>query len=232
MRFNKLFQIFLLLLLIACGPEKNDSAPVPLQYWSEVYVRYLVSDEAYKAELTFLAGDSISTALPTRIEGILKANNRPLKARQLSKDLVRYQLDYQDTFFPEFNLDFQTDAFKRKQLSLPFKPLPRFRVVDQQISISTGGQIILTEAIQLDADENILIMLSDSNKQTASIPIPGPALIDTISLEGQQLTALQKKGTGNIYLLSKKRGSVTDKTVTWNYLLEYYTDEVQLEIRE
>lgn len=232
MRLIKAFIFLSFILLSACRPEDNKPIAVQEQYWAEVYVRYLASDQAYKAELTLLAGDSLHTALPARIEGDILMGNRPLNPRQLSTELVRYQLDYQGAFVPELVLNFKTGAFERTQLDLSFRALPDFQVLDQQISKSRGGQIILTEAIQLKPDESILILISDVQKQTASIEIAGPANVDSIPIRAALLDALQNTGTGNVYLLSKKKGTVVDKDATWGYLLEYYTDEQQLEIVE
>ncbi|HKK75822.1 MAG TPA: hypothetical protein VJ953_12165 [Saprospiraceae bacterium] len=232
MRLIKAFILLLFILISACRPEDNSPIAVQEQYWAEIYVRYLASDQAYKAELTLLAGDSLHTALPSRIEGDILMGNRPLNPRQLSGELVRYQLDYQGAFLPELVLNFKTGAFDRKRLDLSFRALPAFQVLDQHISRSQGGQITLAEAIQLKPDESILILISDAEKQTASIELPGPANINTIPIRADLLGALQNTGTGNVYLLSKKKGTVIDKDAAWGFVLEYYTDEQQLEIVE
>jgi len=205
-------------------------APASPKYWAEVYSRYLQSDQAYKTELTIRSGDSIHTALPTRITGTILADGRALQFRQLPDILMRYQLDYTSDFSPELVYTFQTTDFERQQLALNFKPLPAFQVAAQQISQNEGGQLYLSESLLLTADEELIIMISDVQKQTASIELSGPVQIDTLHISGSQLQALQNTGSGSVYLLSKKRGHISDKDAHWTYLLEYYTDEQVLEI--
>jgi hypothetical protein len=230
-KINSALFVFLFLAIAACQPEKAE-VDSPQQYWAEIYARYLVSDGAYKAELTFMVGDSASTALPGRIEGDVFIEDQPMRPRQLSETLIRYQLDYQAPFSPDLTFTFQTSSFKRKELPARFKTIPGFQVKDQQIRKSSGGQIILSTPLELSAEEGILIMISDAQKQTASIALTGPARIDTISLLPDQLKALSKTDPGNIYLLSKKKGALQDKDISWSYLLEYYTAEQSVEILE
>lgn len=230
-KMNSALFVLLFFITSACQPEQTE-VNTPQQYWGEIYARYLAPDEAYKTELTFMSGDSASTALPTRINGNVLIENQVMAARQLSETLVRYQLDYKATFSPDMKFSFQTPDFKRKELPVSCKTLPAFEIKDQEISKSTGGQIILSSPLQLSEEEAILIMLSDAQKQTASIAITGPAQLETITLAPDQLKALGKTGTGNIYLLSKKKGAVQDKDIAWTYLLEYYTAEQSVEILE
>lgn len=223
------FFLLFILATAACQPEKTETEK-PQAYWAEIYARFLASDLTYKTELTLLKGDSLATALPSRIDGTILIGDQALILRQLSGELIRYQLDYKGIFAPALAIDFQTNAFDRKQLSLSFKELPPFRVVDQQLSQLSGGKIILAETLRLSPDEHLLIMLNDARKQTASIQISGPASIDTILIRPDQLSALKNTGTGNIYLLSKKKGMVVDADASWGYVVEYYTDEQQLKI--
>jgi hypothetical protein len=230
-KINSALFVFFFLVTLACQPEKKEVS-TSQQYWAEIYARYLAPDQTYKTELTFMSGDSAQTALPTRIDGNILIENQPMPARQLSESLVRYQLDYKATFRPEIKFNVRTSSFDRKELPASFKTLPAFEIKDQQIRKSIGGQIILSTPLQLSEEEGILIMLSDVQKQTASITISGPAQLDTITLLPEQLTALSKTGTGNIYLLSKKKGILRDKDISWAYLLEYYTEEQSVEILE
>lgn len=230
-KINAALFILLFLVTSACQPEETE-VNTPQPYWGEIYARYLAPDQAYKTELTFMSGDSASTALPTRIEGDVLIENQNMSAQQLSETLVRYQLDYKAEFKPSIKFNFQTPDFKRKELPVSFKTLPAFEIKDQVIRQSTGSQIFLSSPLQLSEEERILIMLSDVQKQTASIAISGPAQLDTITLLPNQLKALGKTGTGNIYLLSKRKGVLRDKDITWTYLLEYYTEEQSVEILE
>lgn len=226
----KFVLIFLpILLTYSCAPEEHVTEAK--QYtWINVYARYLASDQAYKTEATFLKGDSLATALPTKIEGTVTIGNQSMTAHQLSADIIRYQADYKGTFVKDLTIQVKDESIPKAPFQMEFLEVPPFEVKDQKISISEGGEILLAKAVILQASEELIIMLNDPKKQTARITITGPGNLQSISIAPEQLKVLQNTGKGNLYLLSKRHRDFPD--AFWSYILEYYSTETPINIME
>lgn len=230
MRYPKSILIMLLIILTySCKPEESV-VEVPESTWISVYARYLAPDQAYKTEVTFFKGDSALTALPSKIEGTVIIGDQTMQSRQLSDNMIRYQADFNGDFRKELSLEIEAKNIDRKQLPIRFKKTPEVQVAQQKISLSQGGEIIFPTSVQLDDFEEIIIMLNDSKKQTASISIKGPSSLEKIAISSEMIASLKNIGTGNFYLLRKRSVKTDDKNEFWDSLIEYYSDEIEVEI--
>ena len=219
--------VFLVFSCVDPGQTEEQSGKV----WVDLYARYLVLDQQYKVEATFLKGDTLPAASSFRPEGAIFFGERDLRARQLSSDLIRYQLDFQGDFKAEESFRVEDKSLGLSDFEVSWKEVGTFSVKDGQMSKSTGGELLFDSNIDLADMDELVILITDADKQSESFYVEGPFSTDRIAIAPATLANL-KAGSGSVYLVRKNKGTRIDKRTTLNYQVEFYSNTVDLTIVE
>ena len=212
--------------------DPNSVTQTQQKTWVEVYARYLDSDQLYKVEFTFLRGDTLAIAKSFALDGSVNVMNQTLDGRKLSPQLIRYQKDFKGDFNGKLEGKIADEAIAFKNLSLDFKQIPGYEVLGDTLNTKLGGTITFPNSLNLLADEELLIMVNDQNKQTVNLPIKGPFEIQKLIIPKDYLKELAPTQEGSLYLIAKKQGSLEENKQIMNYLLEHYSAERKIRLLE
>ena len=215
---------FSLLLLIglsisSCQAEEKPEQPGPTTYAS-LFVRYIAPQGQLKVTAAFREGDSISTA----------QQGRPLDARPLPDQQVRYTLDTRAPFAKDHRFGFQAADGQPREAVLSLSPIETFSVVGGIASLSEGMTLYIKDE-KIDEGESIVLLFSDANNKATTITLTNPSVRDTFPIAGIRLRKLQP-GPHRVYLVKKQQQQLDLQGAKATAEIEYYTAEQSFEVTE
>lgn len=223
MRLGQLFLILFLSLGILSCVDQHREEEAETKVWIDLYGRYLQLDQQYKIEASFLRGDTLPAAIPFKPEGAVQFEARTMTPRQLTTDLIRYQVDFAGPHQDEGTFTVEDEALALPDFVMPFHDIDSFRIKDEILSKETGGEILLSSTVELGKLEELVILISDQEKNSESYYLEGPFRTDRIAIAPATIASLSS-GPAQLYMVRKTKGVQQDKNKTLNYLIEYYTD--------
>lgn len=225
---------FSLLLLIglsvsSCQSEGKPEQPGPTTYAS-LFVRYIAPQGQLKVTAAFREGDSISTAQPVEMPGGVTYQGRPLQARPLPDQQVRYTLDTRAPFAKEHRFGFQAADGQPREVVLSLSPIETFGVVGGVASLSEGMKLYIKDE-KIDEGESIVLLFSDADNKATTITLTNPSVQDTFPVAGIRLRKLQP-GPHRVYLVKKQQQQLDLQGAKATAEIEFYTAEQSFEVTE
>lgn len=226
LRFQLLWSIFFSLIFYTCQPVSSSKEPTKKKVFARYYVKYSQNDQTYKAEASFLTGDSTVNALATEMESV-SFQGGIMKQRTQPRNDLSYIAERSGKFSAQLKFKY-TDQSESKHLDLSFNPIHSFLIKDKMVSKSKGLTLVW-DGGALEEGESLLLLFSDQTNKAASTTLKGPSRKSEILLPGNFLKDLQP-GKGNLFLVRKQSGEINDDLTNYKYLLEYYTSPLAIKI--
>lgn len=215
--------------LPGCQGERLPSEPEQ-QRFAELFVRYIAPQRQMKATAEFLEGDSLQNAQPVELPDGLRLQGRPMEARYLTGNRVRYSIEHRADYDPSYKFTFEGLDGQAQDYVLSMKPIKRFEIVGGQASLSKGMTLFVEDG-RLLAGERLVLLFSDANNQATTISLGDPAARDTFKIAALRLHKL-KPGPHTLYLVKQKRQEEAGKALSVVADMEYYTDTLPFEVVE
>ncbi len=211
--------------LTACQPATKKEKKEPNTY-AKFVVQYRQNDRLFIAEASYAIGDSLANAQAAEMSSV-NFQGSPMDLNNSARKSLFYKTERQSNF--QNLLKFKTTAPSGKKMTtdFQFEAIESFLVKDQ-IS-KEKGLTIVWKGLPLGEEENLLILLSDQDNKAASSTILGPTARAEIQIEGTFFKDL-KTGSGNLFLVRKKKGEKTEGQSMIQYDLNYYTIPLKIEI--
>lgn len=214
--------ILLLSLCFSCESTQKESLQKDILK-IDYYVRYMHSDKQVKAEISFSEIiDSTKKMIPKRMEEVLFQNNA-LDGQKI-KDSYQYQLTQQIPFVDTYTFTYRDYTQQVATQSIPLYLIADFSIKKNKVS-KLGGTTLTLEGAPLQAEESIVILLSDTNNKT--VTILSQELSITIPPKKVKDLAL---GQGAIYAVRKQKVDVVAADYQLTGLTEYYSKVKEIEI--
>jgi len=229
MRQKRIVLISILALFLGACVKQEYTEKTSTKVWVDLYARYLDLDKLYKIEATFLRGDTLPIARSFRPDAKILFGQRDLRARQLSKDLIRYQLDYSGPYQVKETFSVKDETLQFADFELTFPQIDSFSILNGQMSKTDGGEILLASPVALKNHEELIILITDATQQSESFYIEGPFEADRIAIAPSTIASLQE-GAAKLYMVRKNKGARIIKDQSLNYQVEYYSKTQDLDI--
>ncbi len=218
----------ILLLVLTASCTQTTTPKQPTRYYAEFFVRYLAAEKQYKAEATFARGDSLAGAVPVELGNTVSFAGRPLRLRQLSEGLFRYDLTFDDVYQSTTTFSFQLPDQAPGEHQVNLTPILDFSVSGP--ATIDGGFTLETTGGELQADESLVVLISDQNNKAHTVLFAGPRQSGAYRIPGAELQSLAR-GRGSVYLVKKKDYTEQKGRQVVHTELEYYTGVAELEIQ-
>ncbi len=216
--------ILLFSLYFSCDATQKKSAQANILKM-EYYVRYMHSDKQVKAEISFSEiADSTKKNIPKKMEEVLFQNN-VLDGKKIA-DRYKYQGTMQIPFTDRFDFSYRNNITQVAVQTVSINPVTDFTIKKNKVS-KLGGTTLTLVGNPLQAEETIVVLLSDVNNKT--VTILAKELSIKITLEKVKDLSL---GQGSIYVVRKQNIAKTTINYQLEGFTEYYSEVKEIEIVE
>ena len=219
--------IGLLFFLNACQPTVQK-AEKKQKLFVKHYVRFLQNDRLYHAETQFLSGDSLHNAHAVKMEEA-SFQGGSMEVREVPGRAIHYKTERSGPFQSQLKFKYRDEKGRRHSTDYTFEPIPSF-LLKNGISKSRGLTLVW-KGLPLQDRESLLLFLGDQDNKATSTTIPGPTSRAEVQVDGEFLKDLEP-GKGNLFLVRKQEGKQAEEERVINYELEYYTQPIEVEIKE
>ncbi|MCB0703942.1 MAG: hypothetical protein KDC34_01475 [Saprospiraceae bacterium] len=213
----------LLFCLAACSTDTTtEKAPISATF----YLRYLADGEQLKAEATFLEIAPNKKGKAIEMAGGVSFLGSAMGKRQISDAILRYQYENTGTF-PEAILfgcrENSSDTWT--EFKAHMVPLNRFKLPDT-ISTKQATALVLPDG-PLTANEQLVMIFSNSDGQAQSVTLSGPSQGNSISIPSDKLNALSE-GLNTVYLVKKQQQKIQTAPFIATVEVEYYSKTMEV----
>lgn len=229
LKINNFLAVLILLVMatLSCESEKKQSKNQELIN-IDYFIRYLKSDKQVKAEISFSKVDTINKTVPKMMEEVL-FQNKALDGKKVLNN-YRYQTTAHTDFTENFNFEYRIEEQLIKLPTITMPTIENFSLKKGKLSKAIGSSLSI-EGAPLQANEQIILLLSDSSNKATTLSVDGPLVDLEIKISPEQIDKL-KVGKGSIYIVRKQViQSITDHANITG-LTEYYSEVKEIEIIE
>jgi hypothetical protein len=226
MRFSIFFP-GLLAIACLCGQSCRDAAADGLK--ASVYIRYLGPERTLTAEMTIVK-DSLSRLVAVKPAGGVAFLGSGMEAESLPAGTIRYRTSFRADYIRPMHFAFAYPAgSENRRIELDMSPLESFAVT-RPPSLS-GGMSLLLRGGLLEDDESIVFLFTGEDNETRTVIRQGPLRDSVLTLPAPTFSGFPP-GLYDVYLVKKQEKQFTAGGVAVNSVVEYYSPERQVELRE
>lgn len=217
-----------LLLCAAMGCKRGrDSEREEPQRVVEAYIRFLVPENEYKAQLIFMEGDSTANLRPIKLLQGVNWDGKALRAKNPGTPEFRYELLKPGPYTPRHVFGFTEEDGTSRELIVEMKPVEKFSI--GPISLASGATLT-TAGATLSEGERLLLLFTDAQGNSHQLAFNGPSETRTFELSPEMLRPL-RPGRHELYLIKQQQRESRQREYMVYSVVEWYSDIVELEIR-
>lgn len=217
-----IFWLLLLPALLCCNgcdtnPEEKKSEKKRLV---DIYIRFLVPENEYKAQIIFLESDSADNVRPVRLTGDVLWNGHPLRIKNPGSMELRYEYLKSGPFTAQQEFMFQDEKGSSRKIAVAMDPISTFSIGP---AISRAEGVVLeTTGQPLTAGETLLLLFTDEQGNTREISFKGPRKSNTFQLT-PQMTGNLLPGKHELYLIKQQQRESVQQQRSVYSLVEWYS---------
>jgi hypothetical protein len=211
-----------LTLLSGCQSPPPAAAP-PVQ--ANLSVRYLAAEQELRGQASLLRGDSLASAAPLSPPGGVSFLGSAMEERRLPGNVIRYTSIRQGPLPDPLRFSFRlSPADELREIELTLTPIDTLAVT--RASRAEGLTFIFSGGLQ--AEEELLLLFTDADRQARTILLPGPITRPAYTVPAAALSEFTA-GPYQLYLVKKSNTTreLPDGIIV-HQSLEYYSEEVSL----
>lgn len=226
---NALPIVVCLLMIPAIGCKRGqDSGGKEYQRVVEAYIRFLAPENEYKAQLTFMEGDSAANLRPVQLPQAVNWDGESLRAKNQGTPEFRYELLKSGPYTPRHVFGFAEEDGAVRELIVEMEPVEKF-TIGPLISPASGATLKISGAT-LEEGERLLLLFTDAQENSHQVVFKGPSATMTFELSPEMLRPL-RPGRQELYLVKQQQRESRQHRYTVYSMVEWYSDIVELEVR-
>lgn len=186
----------------------------------DIYTRFLVPENEFKAQIIFLEGDSSEHIRPVQLPSEVTWNGNPLRIKNPGSMELRYEHLKSGPYTARQDFIFKTEAGASGKISIAMDAISGFSI-GPTISRAEGATLEITGP-PLQAGETLLLLFTDEQGNTLEIPFKGPRKSNTFELS-PQMTGSLRPGKHELYLIKQQQRESVQQQRSVYSMVEWYS---------
>ncbi len=188
------FSFFVIpVLFVACADHQAPTLHV------RAYCRYDQQENKLRTEATFFEGNTLQAAQSKVFQSGVSFLGSAMETRKLPNGDIRYESERIIQLPQQLPLFFKESPDKEKTLLIPMQPIHEFGFEGGVVSKSRGA-VLKFSGEPLSDTEKIILLITDANRQNASVEVAGPLKTGEVKISPQSISKLTP-GAAEFYLV-------------------------------
>lgn len=216
-----IFWILLSVIYCCIGCDTNpEGEKSEKKRFVDVYVRFLVPENEYKAQIIFLEGDSAGNIRPVQSAGDVAWNGQALRIKNPGSMELRYEYLKSGPYTAQQDFMFKDENGSSGKISVAMDALSDFSIAST-ISRAEGAFLEITGQ-PLSEGETLLLLFTDEQGNAREIQFQGPSKSNTFELTPQMTGSLQP-GRHELYLIKQQQRESVQQQRSVYSMIEWYS---------
>ncbi len=213
-------------MLFACA---SDQSATKKTTFANYYIRYVEPENKFKAEASFVEGDSINNAVPIEMpEGVVFQDHEMI-FQDLKTRGIRYQVQKNRPYAKEYSFKFKNKEGVDQIYKTSMTPITSY-TAKGNIS-KTNGLTLQWEGEPLKQNEHLVFLFDTPDNKALMTDIEGPTTSSEALIPASKFSGVST-GKGKIYLVKKQIKTIKQDHLVTTSTLEYYTSTIDIEVVE
>jgi len=226
---NTVAPIFWMLLLPAlfccngCNSTPGEKTSEKKRF-VDIYIRFLVPENEYKTQITFLEGDSTENLRPVQLTGDVTWNGLPLRLKNPGSMELRYEYLKSGPYTARNDFVFKAENDNSRTISIAMDAITGFSI-GPTIPRAEGTTLETTGPL-LSEGETLLFLFTDEQGNTREIPFKGPRQSSTFELTPKMIGSLLP-GKHELYLIKQQQRESIQQQQSVYSMVEWYSEPLR-----